>query len=133
MSSGMQQVALSLHKTSLSVNSRMCTMCERTYDLYTSRTYLFRRPITKKWMMNCTCEKINRGLFGRCNHYKYINVFHRNHNQSTIQPSSKYHTTLFKVTYNPLQSNIQPSSKYHTTLFKVTYNPLQSTTPPSSK
>ena len=34
--------------------------------------------------------------------------------QSTLQPSSKYQTTLFKVPYNPLQSTIQPSSKYHT-------------------
>ena len=53
--------------------------------------------------------------------------------QSTTQLSSKYHTTLFKVPYNPLQSTIQPSSKYHTALFKVPYSPLQSTTQPSSK
>ena len=77
--------------------------------------------------------------------------------QSSIQPSSKQHTTLFKVAcnplqnkcnsyskvtchiqycrcakcfmtapINPLQSSIQPSSKQHTTLFKVACNPLQS-------
>ena len=51
----------------------------------------------------------------------------------TIPPSSKYHTTLFKVPYHPLQSTIPPFSKYHTTLFKVPYHPLQSTIPPSSK
>ena len=28
---------------------------------------------------------------------------------------------------HPLQSTIQPSSNYHTTLFKAPYNPLQST------
>ena len=32
-----------------------------------------------------------------------------------------------------IQSIIQPSSKYHTTLFKVPHYPLPSTTPPSSK
>ena len=53
--------------------------------------------------------------------------------QSTTPPSSKYHTTLFKVPHHPLQSTTQPSSKYHTTIFKVPRNPLQSTTPPSSK
>ena len=52
---------------------------------------------------------------------------------STTPPSSKYHTTIFKIPYNPLQSTTPPSSKYHTNLFKVPHNPLQSTTPPSSK
>ena len=37
-------------------------------------------------------------------------------------PSSKYHTTLFKVPHNPLQNIIPPSSKYHTTLFKVPHH-----------
>ena len=52
-----------------------------------------------------------------------------------IPPSSKYHTTLFKVphrhlqsTLHPLQSTTTPSSKYYITLFKVPHNPLQSTT-----
>ena len=45
----------------------------------------------------------------------------------TTSPSSKYHTTLFKVPHNPLQSTTPPSSKYHTPLFKVPHNPLQST------
>ena len=53
--------------------------------------------------------------------------------QSTTRPSSKYHTTLFKVPHHPIQSTTPPSSKYYTTLFKVLYHPLQSTTPPSSK
>ena len=55
------------------------------------------------------------------------------HLQSTTSPSSKYNTTLFKVPHHPLKSTIPPSSKYHTTLFKVPYHPLQSTTSPSSK
>ena len=48
-------------------------------------------------------------------------------------PSSKYHTTLFKVPHHPLQSTTSPSSKYHITIFKVPHHPLQSTTSPSSK
>ena len=52
---------------------------------------------------------------------------------TNTSPSSKYHTTLFKVPYHPLQSTTPPSSKYHITLFKVPHHPLQSTTPPSSK
>ena len=55
-----------------------------------------------------------------------------NHLQST-QPSSKYHTTLFKVPHNPLQSTTPPSSKYHTTLLKIPQHPLRSRTQPSSK
>ena len=52
---------------------------------------------------------------------------------NTTQPSSKYHTILFKVPQHTLQSTTPPSSSYHITLFKVPHNPLQSTTPPSSK
>ena len=40
-------------------------------------------------------------------------------NKATTPPSSKYHTTLFKVPNHPLQSTTPPSSKYQTTLFKV--------------
>ena len=62
--------------------------------------------------------------------------------QSTIHPSSKYHTSLFKVPptlfklecrhsiLEGLERTIQPSSKYYTSLFKVPYNPLQSTIHP---
>ena len=60
--------------------------------------------------------------------------------QSTTSPSSKYHTTLFKVPHHlfkvphhPLQRTTPHSSNHHTTLFKVPHHPLQSITPPSSK
>ena len=35
--------------------------------------------------------------------------------------------SMIKVPHHPLQSTIPPSSKYHTALFKVPYNPLQYT------
>ena len=60
------------------------------------------------------------------------NIPHQ-HLQSTISPSSKYHTTLFRVPHHPLQSTTPPSSEYHTTLFKIPHHLLQSTTSPSLK
>ena len=39
--------------------------------------------------------------------------------QSTIPPSSKNHTTFFKVPHEPLHSTTQPTSKYHNTLLKI--------------
>ena len=53
--------------------------------------------------------------------------------------SSKYHTTLFRVSHHPLQSTTSPSSKNHLTLFKASPSSkipddlLQCTTLPSSK
>ena len=37
-------------------------------------------------------------------------------------PSSKFHTTLFKVPYHPLQSTVPPSSKYHTSYICVFFH-----------
>ena len=48
--------------------------------------------------------------------------------QSTTSPSSKYHTTRFKVPHRALQSTTPPSSKYYITLFKVPHHTLQSST-----
>ena len=54
-------------------------------------------------------------------------------NQSTTPPSSKYHTSpykvpyhLFKVPHHPIQITLLHSTEYHSTLFKVPHRSLSS-------
>ena len=58
-------------------------------------------------------ECINHGCLAECDPGMHHPL------QSTTPPSSKFHTTLFKVPHHPLQNTTSPSSKYHITLFNV--------------
>ena len=69
---------------------------------------------------------------------KFANVYHSNaivrlkkpHHplRSTTPPSSRYHTTLFKVPHHPLRGTTHPLQST-TSLFEVTHHPIQSTIP----
>ena len=53
-----------------------------------------------------------------------IDVISDSHTVCPVPPSSKYHTTLFKVPHQHLQSTTPPSPKNHTTIYKVPHQHL---------
>ena len=101
-----------------------------------------------RWWYMQLLSKINKQNSTTCleisNHPLQTSKYHTTLFKVT-HPFLKYRTTIFKIPHHPLQSTTPPSSKYHITIFKVQsskyhidplkvpHHPLQSTTPPSSK